>query len=95
MDTCTRGADELAKAGTTNGETSQYTLQLKDAYTTLEKENKQRWSDAFKTKSEEKGKDYFNIVGRLEDKPWYNYIQLTNRATRTINIHTHPAGWPG
>jgi ribonuclease HI len=90
-------ADELAKSGTTSGELSNYKLQLRDAYTILERENQQRWREAFTTKSEEKGKDYFSIVNQLEETPWYNNIKLTSRATRTINRvltnHAYTPSW--
>lgn len=77
-------ADKAAKLGINKFKTERYPLTIGDSLINFKKELLTEWNEEYKHISEEKGKEHFQIMNKIELKPWYNGMELNT--TQTINM---------
>lgn len=85
-------ADEAAKLGIIKSNAEYYPLTTGDSLVSFKKELVREWNEEYVTKSQEKGKEHFQIMNTVEMKPWHYKMEMTTTQTITIGrirtLHT-------
>jgi ribonuclease HI len=77
-------ADHAAKLGIYKSKPEHYLLTIGDALINFRNELTEQWNEEYNIISEQKGTKHFQIMNKIETKPWYHKIQMNTIQTITM-----------
>lgn len=78
-------ADTAAKLGIQRIQQENYALTMGDCLLNFKQELVTEWNNEYKSLSQEKGMKHYEIMNKIELKPWYYNIRLSTTETIIIN----------